>query len=76
MNWVPSESLVDFCSQVPGYSTEKPFDVHVVSHHAKPASGVGVIVGTGDGEGVGESVGESVGLGTRVGVVMLVGEAF
>ncbi len=71
---MPSESLVDFCSQVPGYSTEKPFDVHVVSHHAKPASGVGVIVSAGDGEGVGESVG--LGLGTRVGVVMLAGEAF
>ncbi len=73
-NCVPVESLVDFCSQVLGYSTEKPFEVHVVSHQVKPGSGMGVGVIAGDGDGVGEGVG--LGLGTDVGVARLVGEAF
>ena len=73
---MPVESLVGFCSQVLGYSTEKPFEVHVVSQNVKPGSGVsvGVSVGDGDGEGVGEGVG--LGLGIVVGVGMLVDVAF
>ena len=75
---MPVESLVGFCCQLPGYSTEKPFEVQVVSHHAKPASGVGVGATVGDGDGVGEGVGEGVGLGLGIDVevVILVGEAF
>ena len=74
MNCVPVESLVVFCNQVLGYSTEKPFEVQVTSHHAKPGSGagVGVAVTVGDGDGI--AVG--LGLGTEVGVATLVGDAF
>ena len=74
MNCVPVESLVGFCTQVLGYSTEKPFEVHVTSHNVKPGSGaaIGVAVTVGDGDGA--SVG--LGLGTVVGVAILVGEAF
>ena len=74
MNCVPVESLVDFCSQVLGYSTEKPFEIHVVSQNVKPGSGVSVGVSVGDGEGVGEGVG--LGLGIVVGVGKLVDVAF
>ena len=52
MNWVPVESVVGFCDHVLGYSTEKPFEVHVLSHKLKPASGVGVGVSVGEGDGV------------------------
>ena len=69
MNCIPVESFVGFCNQELGYSMEKPFEVHVVSHKVKPASGVAVGVSVGDGEGVG------LGLGTRVGVGMLVAVA-
>ena len=74
MNCVPVESLVGFCCQVPGYSTEKPFEVQVTSHHAKPGSGAGVEVAVTVGDGDGIAVG--LGLGTRVGVATLVGDAF
>ena len=72
MNCVPVESVVGFCDHVLGYSTEKPFEVHVLSHKLKPASGVGVgvSVGVGDGAAVGP------GLGTIVGVGILVAVAF
>ena len=73
MNCVPVESLVGFCCQVSGYSTEKPLEVQVTLHHAKPGSGagVGVAVTVGDGDGI--AVG--LGLGTEVGVATLVGDA-
>ena len=74
MNCVPVASLVGFCCQVPGYSTEKPFEVQVTSHHAKPASGAGVEVAVTVGDGDGISVG--LGLGIGVAVATLVGEAF
>jgi len=53
VNCVPVESLVGFCAQVLGYSTEKPFEVHVTSHNVKPGSGaaVGEAVTVGDGDG-------------------------
>ena len=74
MNCVPIESFVDFCNQALGYSTEKPFEVHVVSQKVKPASGVGVGVNVGDGTGDGAVVG--LGSGTVVGVGILVAVAF
>ena len=78
MNCVPIESVVGFCDHVLGYSTVKPFEVHVLSHKLKPASGVGVGVSVGDGDGVGEGDGAAVGLGlgTVVGVGILVAVAF
>ena len=78
MNCVPVESVVGFCAHALGYSTEKPFEVHVMSHKVKPASGVGVGVSVGDGDGVGEGEGAVVGLGsgTVVGVGILVAVAF
>jgi hypothetical protein len=74
MNCVPVESAVGFCDHVLGYSTEKPFEVHVLSHKLKPASGVEVGVNVGDGVGDGTAVG--LGLGTVVGVGILVAVAF
>ena len=78
MNCVTVESFVGFCIHEIGYSTEKPFEVHVVSHKAKPASGPGAGVSVGDGDGVGEGEGAAVGLGlgTVVGVGILVAVAF
>jgi len=76
VNCVPIESFVGFCNQALGYSTEKPFEVHLVSHKVKPASGAGVGVSIGDGEGVGEGERVALGLGTKVGVGILVAVAF
>ena len=76
MNCVPVESVVGFCDHVLGYSTEKPFEVHVLSHKLKPASGVGVGVSVGDGVGEGDGAAVGVGLGTVVGVGILVAVAF
>ena len=76
MNCVPVESVVGFCAHALGYSTEKPFEVHVVSHKAKPASGVGVGVSVGDGVGEGDGAAVGLGLGTVVGVGILVAVAF
>ena len=72
VNWVPVESLVGLCDHVLGYSTEKPFEVHILLQNVKPVSGVGVGVSVGDGDGVGDGLG----LGTTVGVGILVAVAF
>ena len=76
MNCVPVESGVGFCDHTLGYSTEKPFEVHVLLHKLKPASGVGVGVSIGDGDGVGEGADVGLGLGAIVGVGILVAVAF
>ena len=76
MNCITVESFVGFCTHEPGYSTEKPFEVHVVSHKAKPASGVGVGVSVGDGVGEGDAAAVGLGLGAVVGVGILVAVAF
>ena len=76
MNCVPIESVVGFCDHALGYSTEKPFEVHVLPHELKPASGVGVGVSVGEGDGVGDGAAVGLGLGTVVGVGILVAVAF
>ena len=76
MNCVPVESVVGFCDHGLGYSTEKPFEVQVLSHKVKPASGEGVGVSVGEGEGVGDGVAVGLGLGAIVGVGTLVAVAF
>ena len=76
MNCVPVESVVGFCDHVLGYSTEKPFEIQVLSHKVKPVSGVGVGVNVGEGEGVGDGAAVGLGLGTTVGVGILVAVAF
>ena len=66
------------CCQLLGYSTEKPFVVHVWSQNAKPGSGVGLggAVGEGVGAGVGVLVGLGVGMVVGVAVGTLVGETW
>ena len=76
MNCVPVESAVGFCDHVFGYSTEKPFEVHILSHRLKPTSGVGAEVSVGDGDGVGDGAVVGLGLGAVVGVGILVAVAF
>ena len=76
MNCVPVESIVGFCDHALGYSTEKPFEVQVLSHNVKPASGVGVGVSAGVGEGVGDGAAVGLGLGASVGIGILVAVAF
>ncbi len=73
---MPVESVVGLCDQLLGYSTEKPFEVHVLLHNVKPASGVEVGDSVGDGVGVGDGSVVGLGLGARVGVGMVVAVAF